>query len=88
MLEVSPALIGSVVWQSNLIEEKLMKTGPGLQHGLAQSAQSGYFIVQLPGTSCACVQSALRATGLHPPQLPQQPPAPKLRGWGCSGAGL
>ena len=34
-----------------------MKIGPGLRHGLAQSAQSGYFIVQLPGTSCACVQS-------------------------------
>lgn len=68
-----------------------MKTGPGLQHGLAQSAQSGYFIVQLPGTSCACVQSALRAIRLHPPQLPQQPqqpPVPKLRCSGCSGAGL
>lgn len=65
-----------------------MKTGPGLQHGLAQSAQSGYFIVQLPGTSCACVQSALRAVGLHPPQLPRQPPAPKFPCRGCSGAGL
>lgn len=36
-----------------------MKAGPGLQQGLAQSALSGYFIVQLTGTSCACVQSAL-----------------------------
>lgn len=65
-----------------------MKTGPGLQYGLAQSAQSGYFIVQLPGTSCACVQSALRAIRLHPPQLLQQPPVPKLWCRGCSGAGL
>lgn len=62
-----------------------MKTGPGLQHGLAQSAQSGYFIVQLPGTSCACVQSALRAIRLHPPQLPQ---SLQSQSSGAGGAGV
>lgn len=51
MLEVPPPVIGSVVWQSNLIG-KTNGSSPGLQHGLAQSVQSGYFIVQLPGTSC------------------------------------
>lgn len=55
-----------------------MKTGPGLQHGLAQSVQSGYFIVQLPGTSCACVQSApnshqaASAPAAQPAALPLQ----------------
>lgn len=72
MLEVSPPLIGSVVWKSNLSGGKLMKTGPGLQRGLAQSVQSGYFIVQLPGTSCACVQSAPESHQAASAQLPRQ----------------
>lgn len=72
VLEVSPALIGSVVWQSNLSGGKLTKTGPGLQCGLAQSVQSGYFIVQLPGTSCACVQSAPESHQAASAQLPRQ----------------
>lgn len=69
VLEVPPPVIGSVVWQSNLTG-KTKGSSPGLQHGLAQSVQSGYFIVQLPGTSCVRAHRAPESRSAAAAQLP------------------